>query len=540
MANKILAILRRRIQPVLALILVLTLIFSTYSLITKRDPTSVFTTISSSCSLIVMIFLSRLKNKTISKTISKKIDEELVLSILHMYVVSQGDAGPDQLVSSIANMKEYGYYSRVFRKIREIAKDFGYGFAKAMTHMADLVKPPLKDILIRCTEALSTPEPKEYLELENSTLFEEYSGQYLRSIESIRTLGGVYGTFQSVSVFIVMTLDILSTFINMSNIVYYSYVVSAVAIMVMFLGFKAVVPKETLVYIDKNDPPRLYQLFKFSFILAVLLSAVPAVLIGVSTNPSYGFIIFGASLILPGLFAYRLESLIVKIDEYYPTFIKALCENMASTSSIKSALSYVLHMELGPLKGLVKRALARLRLGIRIEKSIDLLSSESASYRIYTMNRMLLDTINYGGDLIEVGKILGDSCIKFLEFRKRRSSVAKSFKTIIFILHPVTVALLVILTYLCRFFSQSMVSLPYFSFGEMPVSTIHIGNALMILFITTLNALALREAEGGFWGTSLLYIGLLLILSGISWFVGEKLMDVMFGQTLKGFEKLFV
>ena len=212
---------------------------------------------------------------------------------------------------------------------------------------------------------------------------------------------------------------------------------------------------------------------------------------------------------------------------------------MASTSSIKSALSYVLHMELGPLKGLVKRALARLMFGIKMEKSIDLLSLESASYHVYTMNRMLLDAVNYGGDLIGVGKILGDSSIKFLEFRKRRSYVAKSFKTVIFILHPVTVALLVILTYLCRFFSQSMVSLPYFSFGEIPISAIHIGNILMILFLTTLNAMALREAESRFWGTSLLYISLLLILSGVSWLIGEKLMDIMFGQTLKGFEKLF-
>ena len=539
MANKILALLRKRIQLLLVLILT-SLIFSTYSLVIRKDAASILTVLSSSCSLIVMIFFSRLKGKMFGKIRApQKIDEKLVLSILHMYVVSQGEVGPDQLVSSVARMKEYGYYSMIFSKIREIAKEFGYGFAKAMSHMAKIVKPPLKDILIRCTEALSTPEPKEYLELENSTLFEEYSGHYLRSIESIRTIGGVYGTFQSVSVFIVMTLDIMSTFISEPNIVYYSYIVSSVAIAVMFLGFRAIIPRETLVYIDKEDPPKLYRLFRFSALIA-FLSVIPAVFVSFSVNPSYGFMIFGASLVIPGLFAYKLESFVVKIDEYYPTFIKALCENMASTSSIKSAISYVLHMELGPLRSLLERALARIHLGIRIEKSMGLLSSESASYRVYTMNRMLLDSMNYGGNLIEVGKVLGNSCIKFLEFKKRRSSVAKSFKTVIFILQPVTVALLVILTYLCRFFSQSLVSLPYFTFGEIPVSVIQTGNALMILFVTTLNALALREAEGGFWGTSLLYIGLLLILSGASWFAGEKLMDVTFGQVLKGFEGLLV
>ena len=210
---------------------------------------------------------------------------------------------------------------------------------------------------------------------------------------------------------------------------------------------------------------------------------------------------------------------------------------MASTASVKSALAYVLHMELGPLRTLLEKALARIRLGIRIEKAVNLLSSEASSFRVYTMNRMLLDPINYGGN-IEIGRILGDSCIKFLEFRKRRNSVAKSFKSVIFILQPVTVALLIILTYLCKFFSRSLVSLPFFSFGEIPTGVVELGNILMILLVTSLNALALKEAEGGFWGKSLLYIGLLMIISGASWLIGEKLMDLTLGQVLRGFEKL--
>ncbi len=487
-------------------------------------------------SIFLVVFFYRRRGKLRSRA-SRKIDEELILSILHMYVVSQGEAGPDQLVRSVADVKEYGYYSIVFSKIYEIAKKFGYGFAKAMAHVSSFVKPPLKDILIRCAEALSTPEPKEYLELENSSLFEEYSGYYLRAIESIKTLGGVYGTFQSVAVFMIMTLDLMTGFINNPNIAYYSYIVSSVAIIIMFFGFKSVIPKETLIYVDKKDPPRLYMLFRISAAVA-MISVIPAVYLSILINPSIGFIIFGSLLMLPGMIAYKFESYITKIDEYYPTFIKALCENMASTASVKSALAYVLHMELGPLRTLLEKALARIRLGIRIEKAMNLLSSEASSFRVYTMNRMLLDSINYGGNLIEVGKILGDSCIKFLEFRKRRDSVAKSFKSVVFILQPVTVALLIILTYLCKFFSRSLVSLPFFSFGEIPTEVVEFGNILMILLVTSLNAVALKEAEGGFWGKSLLYIGLLMIISGASWLIGEKLMDLTLGQVLRGFEKL--
>ncbi|MHA1581323.1 MAG: hypothetical protein ACTSYM_02280 [Candidatus Baldrarchaeia archaeon] len=536
MAGRILNTLRKRTRRVLILVSILMMSFSVFSLVIRRDASSIFMTISSSIFFALIIIFFRYQGKLFSK-IPKKIDEKLVLSILHMYVVSQGEVGPDHLVSSVAKMKEYGYYSKVFSKIREIAKDFGYGFAKAMWHMANLVKAPLKDILIRCTEALSSPEPKEYLELESSSLFEEYSGYYLRAIEAIKTLGGVYGTFQSVSVFIIMTVNILTVFINESNLVLYSYLISSVLMIILYLGFRTVIPKETLVYIDKEDPPRLYKLFRLSAIIA-FLSIFPAVFIGIRFSYSFGFIVFGTFLLIPGFIAYVFESRINKIDEYYPTLIKALCENMASTSSIKSALSYVLRMELGPLKTLLGRTFARIKLGIRTKKALRLLSSESASFRVYTTNQMLLDSMNYSADLMEVGKILGNACIKFLEFRKRKSSVAKSFKTIIFILQPVTVALLVVLTYLCLFFSQNLVSLPYFSFGKIDIFTVQTGNIIVILLTTTLNALALKDAEGGFWGTSLLYAGLLLIVSGSSWFAGEKLMDMIFGQMFKGFDFL--
>jgi len=255
-------------------------------------------------------------------------------------------------------------------------------------------------------------------------------------------------------------------------------------------------------------------------------------------SPAYGLIFYGSVLILPGFFAHRLESFVYKIDEHYPAFIKSLGENMASTSSLKSALSYVLYMELGPLKTLLKRVLARVKMGISNEKSLSILSSEAASHRVHTTNKIFVDAVNYGGDPLEVGKMLGNSCVKFLEFRKRRLSVAKSFEVVVLVLQPITVALLIILTFLCRFFSQSLTSLPYFTFGQIPVPVIETGNIFLILFMTAINALGLREAKGGFWGKIILYGGVLLVLSGAAWLGSDMLMDLAFGQLLKGFEEI--
>jgi len=463
------------------------------------------------------------------KKLPSSVDEKLAALVLHMYAISHGEVGPEDLIKVVADNKDYGYYSRVFAKIRSLAKNFGYGFTKATSIVAGTVKPPLKDILVRCTAIFSTTDPRGFLELESSTMAEEYSGYYLRSIESMRLLAGIFSTFQSVAIFIIMTLAILTIFMADSNMVYYSYAIATCALLVVYLGLRAVVPKDTLVYTDEKYPSKMYRTFRLCLPIAFAVAG-PAVVVALMFGPPYAFLLFGSVLLLPGLLALRLERFVCRVDENYPAFIKSLGENMASTSSLKSALSYVLYMELGPLKTLLQRTLARVRIGISNEKSLNLLSSEASSYRVHMTNKIFTDAVYHGGNPLEIGKILGNNCVRFLEFRKRRKSVANSFQAVVVVLQPITVSLLVILTTLCGYFSKYLTSLPFFTFGQIPIGVIEMGNIFIILFMTVMNSLGVKDAKGGFWGTTLLYAGILLILSGAAWLAIDVMMNLTLGQ----------
>jgi len=518
-------------RSILLILLIPTLIFSTYSIL-RNDIFGCIVTLSSygGFSAFLHLFYGKSRPPT-------KIDEKLVNCILHMYAISHGEVGPDDLVKVIEENSEYGYYSVVFHRLREMATKLGYGFTKAASKVAMHVRQPLRDILVRCTEIFSSTEPKGYLELEASTIVEEYSGYYIRAIESsLRVLGGVFSTLQSVAVFIIMTLSVMTVFISNRNVVYLAYIISTGSILMMYLGIRMVAPKDSLVYINRRIPSKPYRTFLISLFGAVCIP--PAVLVALNYGAAYGLIITGLGLIIPGIFAHKLESYVKRIDEHYPTFIKSLGENMASTSSLKSAFSYVLYMDLGPLKDLVKSALARVKMGISNEKALEILSAESSSHRVHVTNKIFMDAINYGGDPLEIGKILGNNFVRFLEFRKRRMSVAKSFEAVIYVLQPITVALLVIITNLCQYFSQYLTSLPYFTFSEIPLDIINVGNIFTILFITLINSLGLKEAKGGFIGKTLLYAGILLVLSGGSWIGAEKLMETAMGQLLTGFEEI--
>jgi len=462
------------------------------------------------------------------KKIPTKIDEQLVSLLLHMYALSQGQIMPDNIVKTIAETEDYGYYSEIFTKIRVLAKDFGYGITRATAEMANQTKPPFKDVLTRCQQAFSSTNPKGFLELEATTMIEEYSGYYERAIKSIEMLGGVYSTFSSVSTFIIMILDIIIVFTNEPNMVYLGYFMASTVLIVMYFGIKSVVPKDVLIHIDKRLPPKMYMRFKLVLPISIAC-IVPGVLVSLIFGAPYGLILVGLAFLPPGIIAHKFESYVVKINENYPTLIKGLGENMASSSSLQNALSFVLYLELGHLKNLLRRAYARLKLGVNNSKTLNLLSSEAASHTVYMSNKMFLDAFTYGADLLEVGKILGNNCVRNLGFRKKRENVAKTLEVTTYLLQPITVALLTILTFMTTFFSQTLTAVPYFSFGAIPIEVIKIGNIFMIVLTTVLNSLMLKEARGGFWGTSCMYVSILLMLSGAAWLGSEMLMNISFG-----------
>jgi len=506
----------------LALVLVPSFIFSAYYLLLGKFFEAILVL---SMALAIAGLFAYLRRKYLPT----KVDYNLITSIFHMYSLSLGETSPADMVRTIADNKEYGFYSDVFQRIRNLAEDMGYGFTKATAQIAEAVKSPLKDILVRCTSAFSSPRPRGYLEIESSTLMEEYSGHYERSIETIKTLGGIFTTFQSVTIFLLMTVALMSVFMIDPNAILFGYIISGISVVLMYVLFRAAAPRESVVYIGEF-PPDSYQGFKWSAIALVPSSGVLAFFIYLSKGPALAYIVFGIGVILPGIFGYRLENFVKKVDKNYPTFLKALGESLASTSDLKAAFSYILYMELGPLKKLSQEALARLKLGLSNTQALETLSSEAASHQAHINNRILLDALQRGAEPLEIGNALGNRVIKLLEFRKKREIVAKSFQTIMIVMQPITVALLVVLRVLADFLTGSLVGLPYFGFQPIPIPIIEAGNLMIVLIMAVMNALTVKEVTAGFWGTFLLNLGILLIISGITWMIGNYFVQTILGS----------
>ncbi len=449
------------------------------------------------------------------RSIRTRIDQVLTTVVFHMYGLALGETSPTDLINTIANNEDYGFYCEVFKKIRNLSNDFGFGVTNATAKVANTVKPPLKDILVRCTNTFSSVEPRGYLEMESSMLMEEYSGYYERTIKTLETLGGVFVSFQSITVFLIMTLVIMSVFMTGPSVIALGYVATILSTVMMYFLFRSSAPKEKIIYIAKY-PPKLYLALKWSFMATVPSSAVLAFFIYFKMGAPFAFIVIGLGVMIPGVFGYLLERQVAQIDKNYPTFLKALGENLASTSDLKTSLSFILHMEIGPLRNLVSSALARVKLGIDHRQALETLSAEAASYEVHMSNKILLDSLGRGADPLVIGNALGNRVVKFLEFRKMRDVVANSFQMIVLVTQPLTVVLLTVLEVLAIFMAQYLTGTSYFSFNSLPIALIQMGNVAVIFVMAIINALCVKEVSGNYWGTFFLNLGILLIISGIA------------------------
>jgi len=455
-----------------------------------------------------------------------KIDENLTNVLFHMYSLSLGETSPSDLVETVAESKEYGFYSKIFRKIRKLAVDLGYGYTRATAKVANIVKPPLKDVLIRCTTIFGSTKPRGYLEIEASTSMEEYSGRYNRAIETIRTLAGIFTTFQSVTVFLILTMAIMSIFMIDPTAIGFGYVMAILSLILMYYLFRVIGPKENFVYIS-DHPPRLYNLMKWCLIATLPSSIIMAATLYLVRGVAFAFIALGLGVLIPGIFGYKLEKYVKRIENSYPTFMKALGESLASTSDLKMAFEYLLYMELGPLHKLVKRALARLKLGLSHKKVMEILSSEATSYQAHISNKMMIDALERGADPLEVGNALGNRGVKFLELKKKREAAARNFQTITLIMQCMSVVLLIVLKVMGGFLSSTLVNLPYFALNALPMNLIEIGNVVLITTMAVVNALIVKETSSGYWGTFLLNLALLFVLSGIAWVASEMFISAV-------------
>jgi archaellum biogenesis protein FlaJ (TadC family) len=99
---------------------------------------------------------------------------------------------------------------------------------------------------------------------------------------------------------------------------------------------------------------------------------------------------------------------------------------------------------------------------------------------------------------------------------------------VVLVTQPLVVVLLTVLEVLAVFMSQYLTGMSgasSFGFNAMPVGLIQIGNTALIFVMAVVNALTVKAVSGGYWGTFLLNLGILLAISGVAGIASQSLIQ---------------
>lgn len=283
----------------------------------------------------------------------------------------------------------------------------------------------------------------------------------------------------------------------------------------------------------------LERMFLFSMLVLILtiitFTTIPITSQGASLIPFMPpisiVLLFGSILPLyVGLNGRKLIKKVKALDSTFPTFLKAFSDSMAVSGSMKPALKTVLLSDYGKLTGLIRPLLNRVKAGIQTEDSLRLFGAESGSKLIYTCSMILAECIRTGAKATVYGKILIDYVTSILIRRNKASQVSGSLKGIVIPLQLTLSAVLALIKSLTSMFGKFAVLVtPYIPFIQIPpTQLVEIYFFTILISVTLSNSLAIYFVEGESRFTFSFYLGLLMMLSAISFFFVYVSVDAFF------------
>lgn len=458
-------------------------------------------------------------------------DETFVHFIVLLYCIATGEVSPQQ-VFQVGGKTGYGTYSKAFWKVFIFGVDWRYGLAKASELVSSQFtksNPHLGRFLLRLGQVIRLGDSlSDYFKTEMELVLQNYYTTYQRNIESLKMILGMYSAIMSITAFMVSALTIINMLTgDSSNIMFVGSVVGVVLALAMFvLVMYVIFPRDVLIVNNSED---VHKLNKWVYLSIAAGTAIAAVSFLVESLPTFlGFVAVGVPFIIAGQLAKRIENSVRRTDEWYPPFAKDFGTVFHTVGSVRESLRALMRSDFDAITPHIRKLLHRSLNKVPPPLAFDLFSKESNSQMIKSGNTILAHSIIKGSNMADVGHALNSVLIRINELRKLRDQATRSFLTMIFILHVLT---LVVFSFMTRLsfiftdlFSQMEGAGSVFSFQPMDPGLITTALPLVLVGFSAVNAFAIKVGEGGFYKTAFYHFGVLLMIGGFSLFGADYIL----------------
>ena len=384
-----------------------------------------------------------------------KIEKEMHMFITRMGILSLGEVGADTIFDILRQMKDYGELAQEVKRIETLVDKWHTSLPEAARIVAQQSPSPLwTDFLDRMAFSIEAGQPIDaFMRAEQETVAEQYNTLYDTRLEGVDTLKEIYVSLVSAGLFGLVVAGIhlvlfeigngssatpieLATRIRWLLLAGFLFVIIQVGAL---FAFRATIPDDQTFARDEFETPfRL--LFRQTWLGAGLVSIVLFIVTIIvviaywesltTTWDKYGLILLAlplTPLLIPSILVQREESKVLRRDEAYPDFIRALGGTAQARSAEPSATIRALRgIDFGMLDESIDRLEKRLSTRIDSERAWDYFAADTNSAVISRYNRIYIEGSQSSGEPAETADMVSRSVTNLLSLRRRRSLSAST------------------------------------------------------------------------------------------------------------------
>jgi flagellar protein FlaJ len=479
-----------------------------------------------------MIQIPLLKNFSFSNL--QKSDEKFVYFMAFLFSISTGEIGSVDVIKTARETK-YGRYSEAFKEVFQLGIGWGYGVSRSLEMIADKTSSDksdhLKQLLIKLAQVIRLGDTlRTFFSDQLKSTMLDYSIVYERKLENEKLFLEMFYTLMSTTAFMIAANSIMSMLMGQDNaegILILSFIGVTVSMSAFVFMMYIMFPRDKLGYSTADADLK----FRFKVYMAVGAGAgIGVVLLMTHLIPVTLVVgIAAAPLLYPGMIARKMEQKVKHLNDWYPEFIRHFGEIYATLGSVGGSLEAVLRSDFGPLQQHIEHFKNRIKHRIDQKIGFELFSRDTGSQIVANGNEVISYAMDKGGDMNLAGNQVSDITVKINELRAKRTQTAKTFETIILVLHALTLSVFGLMNKLTVIFFELVhtVDVQNEAIKLTPINPelMAVMMPAMILMTSIISAMALKVSQGGLYKTVFYHIGLLILIGAIVMFVMDTLLS---------------
>lgn len=382
------------------------------------------------------------------------IEREMHMFITRMGILSLGEVGASSIFDILKQMSDYGELASEVKRIETLVDKWHTSLPEAARIVAQQSPSPLwADFLDRMAFSIEAGQPIDaFMRSEQETVSEQYTTLYDTRLESVDIMKEIYVSLVSAGLFGLVIAGIhlvlfevggdSDTPIEVASRIRFLLLAS---LLFMFINigavfaFRATIPKDKTFARDELETP-----FRLNFIRTLIVASCITLVLLIITTVSviyawegvsnewdkYGLLIIAfplSPMLIPAMLVGREERNILRRDESYPEFIRALGGTAQARSAEPSATIKALRgIDFGVLDLSIDRLEKRLLTRIDSDRAWDYFNADTNSAVISRYTRIYIEGSQSSGKPAATADLVSRSVGNLLSLRHRRALSANT------------------------------------------------------------------------------------------------------------------